>query len=358
MYDGLNAVIARLSTSSVHVVTEENVLTRMTSLYNEIGEYLLRPSFFESLSTGRAGETVSDTDEDITDNDLPTEDPDEITKTIQDMLSVFDEDDLPEDYGADFIRDLPITFESSEDTVDPDNLPATIFALARHDPIFRQHLRRALNRDFCAVQVFQKLEAKAGEVFKRYDEYAKSGPNYDGNLVEQCARRLKWVVKKIVEYKDSRAPLSASTKSEAAGVLLKILNRVCDLNKDIYVDLPWQIARVPDDEDDRNLYTNLIRSPLEDDDDPESEACFVIDALDNLPSTEMRPLSGPLNIVLRKVQRNGASAVFLRKLEGIQVSDGGQHPDASTIQPAPRRLRSRSPSQGEQPESQRRRRDL
>ena len=328
----------------------------MTGLYDEIGRYLLQDSFIDCLTTGQARETGSDSDEGGSDSDLPTEDPDEVTKTIQDMLSVFDPKKLPEDYGADFIRDLPMTFESSEATVNPNSLPATIFGLARHDAVFRQHLREALNKDFCAVQVFRKLAAEAQKVFRLLDSYAQSGPNYNESVVARCAGRLEEIVEKIVEYKDDRLPLSASTKLEAAGVLVNILNCVCDWNRDIYIDLSWQTRRVPDDEDDRNLYIKLIRSPLEDDDDPESEACFVVDALEDLPSEELRPLSGLLNMVLRKVQRNGASAVFLRKLEGIQVSDGDEPPDVSTSQPAPRRLRSRSPSQGGQPETQRRRR--
>ncbi|KAL9118498.1 MAG: hypothetical protein Q9187_004956, partial [Circinaria calcarea] len=243
----------------------------MTDLYYEIGKRLHDENFRDRLSTGQAGETFSDPDESSSEDELPSEDPGEIIKTLQEMLSVFDPDKLPENYGADFIGNLPPSFESSEDTVDPGNLPATIFALARHDPVFRQQLRGALNKDFCAVQVFRKLQRKAQGIFRRFDRYAESGPTYDERFVERCAGNLHWIVEKVVEYMHDRAPLNASTKAEAAGVLVDILDNVCNRNRDIYIDMPWQTRHVPDDDDDRNLYICLIRDNLDDNEDPEKE---------------------------------------------------------------------------------------
>lgn len=332
----------------------------MTDLYYEIGRRLLHDANFrDRLGTGQAGETFSDSDEDPRDDDLPSEDPGEVIQTLRDMLSVFEPNRLPEEYGADFIENLPPTFESSEDTVDPGNLSATIFALARHDPVFRQRLRGALTKDFCVVQVFQKLQRRAQGIFRRFDRYAESGPNYDEGFVAKCADILQQIVEKVIEYMNDRLPLSASSKAEAAGVLVNILDNVCNRNRDIYVDMPWQTPRVPDDDDDRNLYIYLIRDVLDDNEDPENEHCFVVDALYRFVHEELKHHTEDLKSVLRKAVRHRASVVFLQRLEEIiKVSEVGPGLDFPTTAIPPRRLRSSSPSQSEQRESQRRRRDL
>ena len=340
----------------MHVVTEENVLNRMTGLYDEIGRYLLDDDLIERLSAGRASEIVSDSDEATTDSDLPPEKQDETTKTIRDMLSVFDRNNLPEDYGADFIGDLPMTFESPEATVNPDSLPATLFGLARHDAVFREHLREALTKDICDLQVFKKLEIKALGTFTRFDNYTESGP-FNDCLLADCARRLHEVVGKIIEHKYDRAPLSARNSLKAVQLLLNILNGVCDRDDDIYDELPWQkIELDPEDEKDRNLYTNLIRVSSA---GPGSGPCFVLNALGTFSYEERSPLSHRLASILERVEQQGAPGNFTEALrEMLRPSDFDERPDLATVQPPPRRLRSRSPSQGKQPETRRRRRNL
>ena len=271
------------------------------------------------------------------------------------MLSVFDLKRLPDRYGEEFIDSIPTTFTSYQELVVPRNLPATIFGLARHNEVFRRELRNVLTRDYCAIQLFEKLAEKARETFERLDHYVQSGPRSDPRFVEGCANILRQITEKIAEYKDDRAPLMVSTKSRAAGILVDVLIEVCERNRDIYLDMSWQkTAPDPEDEDDRNIYTNLIGDPPQYDRDTEEEdegeRLFFLDAFGTFAPEEWKHLLEHLERAHDVLKLNEAPQEFVQKLEDIMETyrEGSDDPS---------RITGKRPALSGERESQRRRVD-
>ena len=315
LYDNLNVALLNLPTSLTHVVTKENVLSSVTNLYTPIGKRIASKSLNELIMTARTVAQM-DSDDDFLDEGCSANNQDKVNQSIQDMLAVFDNHRLPEDF-EDLARAIPQNLSSAAAAIVPGDIFASLFGLARYDRNFRRLLRRALTRDFCARHSLTKLHGRAKEAFKRLDDYTQFGPETRPQLVAQCADRVRQVVRQIGQYKDDRAPLDALTKAKAAEILVSLLVEVCDRNKDIYGHMPWhKTAPDPEDLDDRNLYVNLISDPPIYEDSLEGQL-FFLDVFSTFAPSEWMHLLDHLEAALEQIKHYGAPLPFIKRFEGL-----------------------------------------
>ena len=304
-----------LSTSLTHVVTKENVLSSVTNLYMPIGKRIASKSLNGLIMTARA-DIQMDSDDDFLEEGRLDDNQDKVNQSIQDMLAVFDNQRLPEDF-EDLARAVPRNLSSATAAIVPGDIFASLFGLARYDKDFRRLLRRALTRDFCARHLLMKLHSRAKEAFERLDDYTQFGPETRPQLVAHCADRVRQVVRQIGQYKDDRAPLDGPTKAKAAEILVSLLVEVCDRNKDIYGHMPWhKTAPDPEDLDDRNIYVNLISDPPIYEDSLEGQF-FFLDVFSTFAPSEWMHLLDHLEVVSEQIKQYGAPVPFIERLEGL-----------------------------------------
>ena len=262
----------------------------------------------------------------------------EVIMVLQDMVSVLDERRLPEEFDEDFVANLPSFQRCYQWLVMPENMPASIFALARYDHVLRDRLRNALPKELCALNFLRKLEKRATNSFDRYDEYASSGPEMKPYFISACGNSLRNIVASIVRYQESRGPTTENFDRHAAGLTVRLLIGAVDRDRDIYDPCVWLKERTPPAEpSNRNLFTNLIRTPPSDDyNDASTVEIFGLDLLgDKLRITAWNDLLESLQHLLRRVETAGAPTAFISKLRELSSLDheawGQMDPSRSTM---------------------------
>lgn len=314
-------------------MTNANVLQRIAELYDQIGDHLdpatnRLDSLTKALNRTRGEEAATESDDIESESSSNAGDQDRTEWVVQDMLSVFDERRLPEEYGRqDMVENIPTESTSLGSLVSPENLAATIYGLARHDPKFRRRLRKALTRDFCANQFLEKMRARIWtSVLGRLDRHIASGPQSDPNIVMETADRLRACIQQIQKYVEDRAPLSMQVKSTAAGILVDLLHSVCDRNTDIYTQINWtRTAQDPEDQDDRNLFHNVIGGA----DEEEEDDYFALTFFSGLAPDAWMYLLDRLLQLLVKLRRNDAPRSYIEKLERVVQAYETHHTDAT-----------------------------
>lgn len=232
------------------------------------------------------------------------------------MLSVFDSDNMDGHFDDAFYESLPTANnERFRELVVPRDLVRTVFALARHDPVFRDRLRNAVNKDICAQDFINKLSIKRQKYLRRFDDYVHRGPRFDPAFVNKCGTSLYQLLQDLSIYRSERAPLAQSFETRAAELALHMLEDTFSRNKDIYENSTWQTtADDPDEERDCNLFANLISDPPSD-----REHFFVLDLLTKLPLAAWQHMFNHLERLLGKLKEEEAAASFTRKLEDLII---------------------------------------
>ena len=245
---------------------------------------------------------------------------------IQDMLAVFTADRVWDDFDDEFFSSVPEAESLHfQELVVPGNLATTVFALARHDPTFRDRLRNAVTKEMCAHDFLRKLEAKRQNIFKRFDDYESRGPRLEIGFVNACGSRLHRIISKLSSYKyGARAPLSHDFDVESARLALRMLDDLCERNRDIYSDSEWQTTEDDPEEDrDCNLFANLISDPPP----GRRDNLFVLDLFtEDIPQTAWTSLLNELERLLRKLRDQKAPARYLNKLQDLaNQSQASEH---------------------------------
>ena len=250
-------------------------------------------------------------------SDEPAEDVDEMVK---DMLALFI------DLDDEFYSVVPeMENQSLQSLVVPGNLSVTIFALARHDPVFRGRLRNVITKDLCAGDFLRKLNKKRRDIVAAIDEYTGHGSEIQARFVNNCAIGLRQIIAEISTYRESdRAPLSPKFDTMAAQLAMKILEDVCDRNRDVYEGENWKEAGAkPEEERSRNLFANLVSDPA-----PRFSAnFFVLDFLtDELPPPAWLDHVGDLERLLGRFTEQEAGTQYIDKMQELvsQSQSGGQ----------------------------------
>lgn len=282
----------------------------------------------------------------------------ELKRSLQDMLSVFDPA-LPREYGRAFVDRVP-----PGPSYFAGNLAATIFSIALYDDAFYNSLRDVLTPGLCAARYFEKQRDRAHEAMAELDVSARE-ETPAVTAVPTCARKLRLIVEEVRHNRQSRAPLSATVASHAAGVLVGILGRVvCDSNRDVYEDSTWERG-VSDDEDerDRNLYLQLIGDPPKYSRAPDwMTNDFVIGPLSDFPISDWTRFVDRLTTILDQIREYemprsaGYLERYIRHFEGLLADSAVPGSAIDIYEPSSSAAR-RRPQMMDERESQRRRID-
>ena len=318
-------MLASVPRSPVHVVTRENVLQGIKDLYSEIGDRRNpRTSRLDSLTKalnkvrGEDAATESEDSENDSGSDSQVDAQDAAELAIQDMLSVFDPNRLPEEYAAqDFVEELPTDSTTLQDLVIPDNLEATIYALARHDRKLRRRLRSALTKDLCAQHVLDKLKGRMQLTLQRLDNHIAEGPKSRPSIIPGCADTLRHLMDQMHQYILHRAPLSELVRQTATEITMRLLFQICNRNTDIYPTITWpKTAPDPTAEGDRNLFVNLIGG---------THSNFVVDFLEQSSPSDWKHLVHVLDQIIARLRDNNAPENYVARLERlVSTYDQGQ----------------------------------
>lgn len=291
LFDGLNALLDTSTASATSGLGRMDVITRASTLYGVIGSQLPSlPTFLNATHD----ELASDSD-DAVEAILSPIIPDIRAEQIRDMLSVFDNAKLPDEYGQDF-TDVA-SDEQPENFYVPDSLAATIYRLATQDESVFKRIRRVINHDICANTHFSKLRMRARDAFVKLDSYVENGPSESNNQdVPKTARTLRFLIDQICQARSlrtSNGPLSTTVVTKVAEILTEIFQEVCNRNEDVFYRIHWDRGTRDDEpERNRNLYAYLIHDP------PRFAASapiwmketFVVDRLQQMPTNEWRHL--------------------------------------------------------------------
>lgn len=312
-------------------ISQSEELPNISELYNRIGERI--ESLPQRLNRFSGDATDSGSENSATEESQVSRDLNSRQENVKDILSVFDSNALPADYGRNFLED-EVHATASNKLFVPGNLAATIYEIAIRDEAFYRRLRKVVTRDICATSYFSKQRARAGEVMSSLDRFVMRVPSESLEVkdvdVPECARSLRLIVHQICTDRDARAskgPLGAVTSMNVAEILVDILAEVvCSRDKDVY-EGGWE----RDDNEprrNRNLYLYLIGDP------PISNASapfdmgddFVIDRIRGFPAMEWSHLVERLTTILDHVIENSAgedevaargSKSYARKLDSI-----------------------------------------
>jgi hypothetical protein len=309
LFDSLNYALSDKTNTIAEVVTNENVLEKISALYQDLKDHVDDGSFISKLNETRIEEVSDDSDDDFSDSGLQHGDREDTERIAQDMLSIFKDDKLPGEFELE---------TDPTDLVDEDDLFKTIYGLALHDIEFRFALRRVLNEDFCAHHALEKIKDRIEGALERFDESAKSGQRSDPEIVQKVADRLRQIDQCIQSYVEDRASLSTRALKEAAEVAVDLLDSVCDRNKDIGRSRTRNQA-------ERNLFTNLIGTAAEHSEDD----FFVLQFLANLAPQAWSHRLNQLEKILEKLQKDQAPKAFTDTLKGIMQAYDSHHTDLS-----------------------------
>lgn len=354
LFDGLNALLDTSTASATDALGRMDIITRASALYGIIGSQL--PSL-PTILNATHDELASDSDDAVEAILSPTF-PDARAEQVRDMLSVFDNARLPDEFGHDFTTVPPD--DTPQNFYVPNSLAATIYRLAVRDESVFRRLRRVITHDVCADAHFSKLRARARDAFARLDSYVENGPSETNDQdIPRTARMLRSIVDQICHVRNLRTssgPLSPAMVTKVAEILVEILQEVCNRNEDVYYRIDWE-RDVSDDEPERNrnLYAFLI------DDPPRFSASsanwmketFVVDRLRQMPANEWRHLIERLTSILDQMGESTPDddhpPPAYTKLERMiqDYTAEAFEPSSSSVQ--------RRPTLGGQRESQRRR---
>jgi hypothetical protein len=327
LYNSLNDVFVPEAHSHVQELTIPHITNRLVALTPQMAERLSVLPDTMNLRRDEAADAESDDDS-------------EETMVIQDMLSVLDESRLPDDFDdPDFIGKIPKFDRSYQRLVTPGDIHASIFALARHDAVFRDRLRNALPKEMCASNFIWKLGKRAQRCFVKYDQYVSNGPRIAPKFIVGCANSLHDILETVADYQDSHGPTSYQFNQQAAELVVRALTSVTERDRDIYASSPWMRDQTPpSDPRNRNLFTSLLRAtrPVSSGGTVAQEL-FGLDLLDRIPSSAYTHLQEPMKQLLQRLQAKNIPAPFVAKLRDLLDFEAGGSPRPVPVDAASRR---------------------
>ncbi|KAE8554530.1 hypothetical protein EYB25_003069 [Talaromyces marneffei] len=247
---------------------------------------------------------------------------------VRDIMSAFNKVTLPEDFRRDLVEPSATTTpRTPEQCVVQGDFEATIFRLAVHDDNVYSSIRKAMPAGACAAIYFDKVHQKSRNLLTQFDEYRRSGrlPSSDRqwarsvlNNVSEVARELRRHVAQIRNNLAVRIPYGTKGAVEA---LITLLQEVSARNIDAFENNSWgRVAPPAEDDDDRNLYEQLIGQQASDEDgmgDEESGGWFILDVLEEIPASVLESYVLNLCDILAKVEIIPAPSPFLLKLKSL-----------------------------------------
>jgi hypothetical protein len=229
---------------------------------------------------------------------------------VRDIMTAFEATTLPEDFRLDLV-DSTEQRRTPEQCVVQGDIEATMFRLAVHDDIVYTRLCKAMPPGATAAIYFDKILERTRKLLAVFDRYYQTGhPPTDGSNAEvtQVVRTLRQTIARIHTNITARAP--HGTRG-AAKALVTLLEDISSRNKDALAGSGRSSGQTDDDEDQRNLYHQLIGK------EDESESFPILDALDLLSGADLHPFADRLRAVLHKNEVFPAPRPFLVRLSSL-----------------------------------------
>ncbi|MCJ1431756.1 hypothetical protein MMC27_001111 [Xylographa pallens] len=319
LYDEFNHMFLNPPLATIQIARESNILLQLANFHANIENHLHQSENNLATLTRALNMTSHDDDhvegdEDDSDNSSQSDDEDsdnslpprhlDSTEWVIDMLSVFDEERLPEEYAQQvFVQQMLRNIPTPRDIIDRKNLAATLHGLALYDKTLRRRLRQVLTKEYCALDFLRKIENRINSGLE--------GLNVTTNrsIVGETAALLRRCVDQILQYIQDRAPFSVGVKRKAAWIIVDLLYRICDCD--------WR-PTVRDHVGDRkrSLFKQLIGNQVKS--EPEFEPTFfVLDCLENFVDIEWQARLEQLQTVLGILKKVKAPQAYIEKLEAI-----------------------------------------
>lgn len=230
---------------------------------------------------------------------------------VRDIMSAFSTVTLPEDFRLDLVEDTTQS-RTPEQCVVQGDFEATMFRLAVHSDAVYTSLCKAMPPGACAAIYFDKVQERTRKLLVGFDRYCLTGQSpADGTNVEveSVVNDLQRNVDRIQANIIARAPHGTEG---AAKTLVTLLEDVCNRNKDALDGDRWgRVTFHGEDEDQRNLYHQLIGKA------DETHECFVLDALEHIPATDLHQFSGKMGSILHRNEVNRGPRSFILKLGAL-----------------------------------------
>ena len=305
--------------ATIQIARDSNVLLQLARFHADIENHLHQSennlaSLTRYLNMTSHDDVHVEGDEDDSDRNSESDDEDSDTSLssrhldssewVIDMLSVFDEERLPEEYAQQvFVQQILRNIPTPREIIDPKNLAATLHGLAIYDKKLRSRLRQALTKEYCALDFFRKIENRIKSGLEGLSMAANR------NIVGETAALLRRCADQIPQYIQHRAPFSVGVKKRAASIIVDLLYRVCDCD--------WR-PTVRDQVGDRkrNLFNQLIGNQVKL--EAESEPTFfVLDCLESFVDIEWQARLEQLQSTLGILKKAKAPQAYIEKLEAI-----------------------------------------
>lgn len=249
-------------------------------------------------------------------------------------MSAFNKETIPEDFRRDLVESsATLNPRTPEQCVVQGDFEATIFRLAVHDDNVYNSIRKAMPAGACAAIYFDKVHQKSRNLLTQFDEYRRTGrlpptssssneralPSLDN--VSEVARELRRHVAQIRNNLAVRIPYGTKGAAEA---LITLLQEVSARNIDAFENNTWgRVAPPGEDDDDRNLYEQLIGQASDEDQGRGDEeggiggGLFILDVLEEVPASVLEAYVSSLRDILAKVEIIPAPSSFLLKLKSL-----------------------------------------
>lgn len=212
--------------------------------------------------------------------------------TLADILTAFDNNELPEDFRQKarrdaIVSDAPACFVKN-------NLQATIYRLAMLDQHVFDALQQILPIESRAAIYLKKQDRIAKQSFHGLHHYSQTGAvtPHTPTSVPAFGEVLRRIVHQVYEDWEMRlrSGLSAAAGQKLAEFLVTLVGEiVARRNLDFFEHIRWHRIVPPNEQArDRNIFRYLISDPPELDSDAEywMKDLFVIDRFGNIPKSQ------------------------------------------------------------------------
>jgi hypothetical protein len=185
-------------------------------------------------------------------------------RVVNDILSTFHPTDLPEEFHPNLFNAV------TEDSIpglggskNGNTIGSVLFHLAVTSTETFSALRRIIRKETCDNIFFTKINQKISSTLASFDEFIKHGPakgsSHQNHDLDWCSSEIQRYTEMIAENLRSRAPMTRKAKEMAVNVLVSILLKIVERNKDAYSKIDWPRDR-PENETapQRNLFLRLV----------------------------------------------------------------------------------------------------
>lgn len=229
----------------------------------------------------------------------------------RDIISAFETITLPEDFRLDLLDSVEQP-RTPEQCVVQGDLQATMLRLAMHDDNVYTSLCKAMPSGATAAIYFDKALENCRRVLTDFDRYCRTGqPPADGTAVglDHVITTLQQSIIRIHDNIAARAPNGIEGATKA---LVTLLEDISNRNKDALDGNRWgAVSFQGEDEDQRNLYHQLIGK------EDESEEFPLLDALELFSGAELHPYAPRLRALLQKNEVFPAPRPFIIRLSSV-----------------------------------------